>query len=591
MFDELLEVFEAELEKKSEKWLYDNYIPAPGTYILLNIEDNFSIREILSIEKPDKKTGEISAKTNKNYDFIRFLDKNSKIINTNKFIGDKKIHSNNFYSLFIKKESIKNGKFTTEIIENYYNILSCPNEKYNKKKKTKQMYESVEEKLGEVDSEIIAKIKDWVLNKFLDFITENKIDTDSNDYIKIFFIYSDDEKTKNKIKLEGERYYLPNIFNNNDYNLIVNGETLGLHNDNMGFNQKKPYLANMKRKVQIPCAININMAMKQYLFMEYLSSQASINKYNIYIDLDDKKIIPLTDNSEIPPIESGIYLRIRKMKTETAIYSMERINGYRPKLKNPLYIKEILKLSDKSKEIYSEYYGAKYKLYDIEKIVNKVLFNSYLTRNYKTSVDDFPKKMDTTVKEYLLLCREQLWNWFHNNDDTNVLILLDRACKNIIFNNIENGGKAANQFNIWFSLADYLDTTKKRGENMNNIRDLLIKHISSDEDWEFENSDEYYYAVGQICRYINNLSKASEKTLNMLKPIISIHNNENMKKVIVQLTKKYDYAINVNKHKRQCTLLAKILTYNTNVKVNDVMIIAGFLDKNVFYTSDKQKND
>ncbi|MBD5136020.1 MAG: hypothetical protein HDT39_08675 [Lachnospiraceae bacterium] len=591
MFDEMLEVFEAELEKKSEKWLYDNYIPVPGTYIMLNIDDNFSIRgEILFIEKPDKKTGDIIAKNNKNYEFIRLLDKNSKLITMNKPIDTGKIiHSNNFYSLFVKKESLKNGKYTSKNIDNYYNTLANPKEKY-KNKNSRQMYESVEKKLGEVNTDILTKIKDWVQNHFLDFIAENRIDTESKDYIKIFFVYSDDEKTKSKIKIEGERYFLPNIFNSNDYNQTVNDETFGLHNNNMGLNNKKPFLANRTRKVSIPCAVSMDKALSLYLFMEYLSSQAAIKKYNIYFDLDNKKIISTQDNVEIEPIESGIYLRIRQSKTETAIYSMERICGYRPKLKKPLRIKEILKLSDKSKKDYYNYYGTKYKLHEIEQIVNEVLFNKYLISNYKSSVDEFPSKMDSTVKEYLTLCREQLWNWFHNNDDTNVLTILNKACKNLIYDTFINGfhEKTKNQFNLWFSLADYLDANEKRGENMSNAKELLIKHLSSDEEWEFENSDEYYYAVGQITYLLNNFSKASKKALDMVRPIITVKDNELLKKRITQLAKKYDYAFDM-RYKKTRTLLAKILIYTTDAKVNDVIIMAGYIDDNLLYKSNKQK--
>lgn len=592
MFDEILEVFEAELEKKSEKWLYDNYVPVPGTYILINIDENFSLKDILAIKRPDKKTGEIITDNYELYELLRFLDKNSKLITMNKPVDTGKIiHSNNYYSFFIKKESLKNGKFTQKSIENYYSTLSNPKEKYKKNKKSRQMYESVEKKLGKVNTDMVNKIKGWVEKNFLNFINENNIDTESKDYIKMFFVYSDYDKTKSEIKIEGERYFLPNIFNSNDYNQTVNGETLGLHNSNMGLNSKKPFLENKTRQVPVPCAVSMEKALTLYLFMEYLSSQAAKKKYNIYIDLDNKKIISEKDNVEIEPIESGIYLRIRQSKTETAIYSMERICGYRPKLKKPLLVKELLKLKEKSKkEYYSDYYGTKHNLYDIEKLVNEVLFNKYLISNYKTPADELPSNMDNTVKQHLILCREQLWNWFHNNDDTNVIAILNNACKNLVYSNFINDyhDKFKNQFNVWFSLADYLDADGKRGENMSNVKELLTKHLSSDEDWEFENSDEYFYAVGQITYLFNSLSKALKKSLDMVRPIITIKDNELLKKRIVQLAKRYDYAFDM-KYKKSRILLAKILTYNTDAKVNDVMIMAGYVDDNLLYKSDKKK--
>ncbi|MDE6232514.1 MAG: hypothetical protein K2M60_04100 [Lachnospiraceae bacterium] len=123
---------------------------------------------------------------------------------------------------------------------------------------------------------------------------------------------------------------------------------------------------------------------------------------------------------------------------------------------------------------------------------------------------------------------------------------------------------------------------------MSNAKELLIKHLSSDEEWEFENSDEYYYAVGQITYLLNSFSKASKKALDMVRPIITVKDNELLKKRIVQLAEKYDYAVDM-KYQKTGTLLAKILIYTTDTKVNDVMIMAGYVDDNLLYKSNKQK--
>lgn len=67
----------------------------------------------------------------------------------NKIIDSKKIiHSNNYLSLFIKKESLTNGKLTNEIIDNYYEVLSNPDIKYSKSKKAMKIYKTVEEEIG-----------------------------------------------------------------------------------------------------------------------------------------------------------------------------------------------------------------------------------------------------------------------------------------------------------------------------------------------------------------------------------------------------------------------------------------------------------
>lgn len=593
MFNELLEIFETMIKCKGENFLYDNYIPKQGTYILLNFEDNFSVRNIFDIGKPDKKDGTIPGMTNKDYKFVCFLDKNSKLITMNKSVDTSKIiHSNNFYSFFVKKESFETGKLSGKSIEGYYDILLNPYLKY-KKKNANEIYSEVEKKLGVVENEIVNKIKNWIQSSLKYFIEENKVklSLDKKEYLKIFFVYSDDEKTKNVIEKEGERYFLPNIFNNNDYNVKVNDEIYGLHNNNMGLNDKKPFLDNKTRKESIPCAITMKQAMLQYKFMEYLSSQAAKNNYNVYIDLDNKNIQCIKDNDVMGNIESGLYFRIRQGKNEVEINSLERIVQYNINLKDAFFMKEVFALTEKEQEKYSAFYGAKYKLNDIEMLVNESLFSSWLIGNYKTSPNEMPDKIDSIIKEELMLCRDQLWKWFHNCESQNVEIVLNKTCRHIIRNNIENGyyGKAKHQFNLWFSLVDYLNKNRRNEERMSSVREQLKKHINMEEDWDFESDDEYYYAVGQISRYILDLSKASKKTLDMLMPILTVRNDKNLKERVELLAKKYAYAIEM-KYKRTCILLARVLTYEPNKKADDTLIMAGYTDNNILYSARKEED-
>lgn len=595
MFDETMEVFESMVSVKSEQWLYDNYVPAPGTYILLNIDDNFSVRNIFDIGKPDKTTGDILGMNNEDYKLVSFMDKNSKLITMNKAIDSGKIiHSNNFYSFFIKKESIVSKKLEEKNIEGYYHVLQNPYTKY-KKNKAKEIYSAVEKELGVVDTDELERIHVWIKNNLFEFFEtkRDELKLESKDYLKIFFVYADDDKTKRKVKLEGERYLRPNIFNNNDYNISVHNQIFGLHNNNMGLNDKKPYLDNKTRKESIPCAITMDKAIIQYQFMEYLSSQAAKGKVNVYVDLDKKIIQCISDKDIIGNIESGLYFRIRQGKTEVEIYAAERIIQYNSNLKDTFKMKEIFEFGDKAKERYSEAYGIKHKLYEIEMLVNDGLFSKYLISNYKTAAGDFPPNMDNLVKEQLLICRDQLWQWFHNNEKQNVGIVLNKACKRFVREAIENDytDKAKHQFNLWFSLMDYLNENRRNEEDMSDVRNQLLNHVLKPEgDWNFESDEEYYYAVGQISRYILGLSKASKKALDMLRPILSVKNDKLLKERIVLLAKKYDYAIEM-RYKNASRLLARVLTYTPKDKANDVMIMAGYVDENIVYKSKKEYDE
>ena len=613
MFDEALEVFETMVKNKSEQWLYDNYIPAPGTYVLLNIEDNFSVRNIFNIGKPDEKTEEISGVTNRDYGFVSFLDKNSKLITMNKALdidfkkekgkiiySGKIIHSNNFYSFFVKKESVVTKKLDNKTIDRYYDILANPYLKH--KKNAKQIYGEVEKKLGTIEIEVLDKIRSWVKDELSNFLKSNldKLSLETKEYLKFFFVYANDEKTKDEIKREGERYLLPNIFNNNDYNLNVYNDIYGLHSNNMGLNDKKPFLHNKTRKESIPCAVTMERAMLQYQFMEYLSSQAAKGNYNVYIDLDKKnsnkeRIKCIKDADVVGNIESGLYFRIRQGKTEVEIHSVERITQYNCNLKDTFWMKEIFALNDMEQENYSQFYGAKHSLYEIEKLVNGGFFSNDLISNYRTSAKDLPPKMDNLVKRELLLCRDQLWKWFHNNEKQNVGIVLEKASRRLVQDTIEKSEKgsyekAKHQFNLWFSLMDYLNENRRNEEHMSDVREQLMKHMNTEGEWKFESDEEYYYAVGQISRYILDKSKTlkKDKNLDMLHPIFSVTNDKVLKERIVLLAKKYAYAIEMQ-YVRATKLLAKVLIYTPEGKVNDVMIMAGYVDEKILY-SKKESN-
>ena len=123
---------------------------------------------------------------------------------------------------------------------------------------------------------------------------------------------------------------------------------------------------------------------------------------------------------------------------------------------------------------------------------------------------------------------------------------------------------------------------------MSEVRRQLLEHVmKSQGEWMFENDDEYYYAVGQISRYILDLSRAAKKSLDMLKPILTVQDDKILKKRVVRLAEKYDYAIEM-KYARAMELLGKVLTYTPDETGNVVMIMAGYVDKNILYLSKKK---
>ena len=138
MLKECLEVFEDMLEKSQGQLVLDTYIPADGTYLI--VDDAGNIIANTAIAK-DKKTKAVD-KSSRYFPDICFYDYQSQLISMNKPVDPKKIiHSNSYLSFFVKKESIVSGKLTEEIIDSYYDILKNPVEK--KYKKSKRLLKSM----------------------------------------------------------------------------------------------------------------------------------------------------------------------------------------------------------------------------------------------------------------------------------------------------------------------------------------------------------------------------------------------------------------------------------------------------------------
>ena len=51
MLQECMEVFRKNFKQYSEQWVLDNYVPKDGTYLFINIDDNFSVGNPIEINK------------------------------------------------------------------------------------------------------------------------------------------------------------------------------------------------------------------------------------------------------------------------------------------------------------------------------------------------------------------------------------------------------------------------------------------------------------------------------------------------------------------------------------------------------------
>lgn len=582
MLKECLDVFGKMLDEKVEGLILDDYNPADGSYVI--VDSDGTVKEVIEI-KMDKKSRELEGKDSEYFNDVRFYDYHSRLISMNKPVDAKKvIHSNNYLSFAIKKESLKNGKLTEAVIDGYYSVLQNPLLKYKKSKEASRIYHLFADEHGQADEQRLNFAKEWIkrhifnINEVIPAVYE--VNLDKKDYLKIFF-----EADAALYEQEDNRYIMPNIYNNNDYNIEYEGSIYGLPDNNISMNAKKPFLANKTRKSPIPHLLNGKDVLLQRKFFDYLMNQASLGRFNVYVNTDKGNIKAYMDKEEPESVESGCYLRIKKGK-ELEISAQDNISNY-CRTAREFTLKHFVQYSFFKEEYYEDYDKAHSQRTAIGDLLSKILFSNYLKTNYYTEAGDL-KINDSVLKLNLLTYRGIIFDWVYKGIDNGFGSKIDRCAIDLLRGSIADGyrDRAVRQLDLCWSLRDYFakgeDNMAQKAEE---IRTSVKEKVLRNEAGSIAGDAEYCYAVGQLAAYFISLSKASKKTQSMVKPFLNASNDLVIKNRLRALYNKYAYAISEG-NRRLKNLYGMILAYEPS-GIDEDMLILGYMDNNCIYAKTK----
>lgn len=594
MLKEALEVFERMLERESgERLVLDSHIPKDGTYRLIEVDgESFRIRKTLDICN-DKKNRTIIGEADSDYLYIKTLDYYSKLLEMNKPIDSSKtIHCNNYFSVAVKKESITSGKLDSDVIEAYFAILKNPLLKYEKKAKTKELYEAIEAEIGKPDEELIDTIKEIVLTGNI----WEGMDFNGKDYIKLFFVFQDEQQTIEAYKRENKRYLIPNIYNNNEFNEWDDGEIIGLPNNNMGMNSKKPFLENKSRKEKVPHLLKQQEAIMQSQMFDYFMGEVSKGRTHLYIDNDVKRPRMLFySNTEEPQfLESGYYMRFQKEKNEVKILQADVITNYDPNMKPAFYLKNGIGISETDLEKSSIRYNKAYnKMWELKELIDFVFFEGKLGYNLDTETRDIVTQ-DAVLKRCILQSRSSLINWFYGGEIRQAQPIVEKFSLELIENLIRSGEKikAQHQFNLRWSLLDYFDSDRRIIDKMEQVKKVLRNHINlpKGEDWQIQSDEEFAFAVGQTVSYLLSLSKANIKSETVINQYLNARNATVIRKYLITMYKKYNYQLNHVGTSRASQLLEHVMLYEPKRLCREEML-AGFVSANLVYEKKNKESE
>lgn len=574
MINEALEVFKKIYDKEGEELVVSKHIPKDGTYILVNIESG-KIIENLNIAY-DKKSKKIDGELNQYYSYIRAFDYYSNLVDMNKPMDSKKsIHSNQIYSFFIKKDSIRENKLTKSIIEGYKKNLLNPEEKYNSKE-AKELYKNIANKLPEIEKDTVEKIFSWIETN----VNEDLLEDNKKDYLKIFFIESDLDISLKLFKNEHKRYLIPNIFNSNDYNKKIEETIYGLSNNNMGLNAKKTFLENKTRKISTPYLVDTEEILLQYAFYNYLLPEVKQGNYFIYFT--ENEIIPKTYKDAYP--NGARYLLNATYSKDVDIKNFNIISKSDSQ-EISINFREILHQKRKDSD------EIEYGNLNREKImnnINKILFYNSLLGNFLASDGDLDIK-DIEIKKLLMKYRNAFYKWFYLNDETEVKKSIKKIYLDAVMAAIGNGHlfKANQQLDLGFCLEEYFYKKSEFMEEIMNIKEIFLNHTLSEEDWELLNDEEYFFATGQILAYINYMRNSKAKSLNFIKQLTSIKNPAILKEKIKKIVISYSHIFETKNKKINRTISNICLYQPKEIKID--ILLAGFTADIVFFKKREEK--
>lgn len=579
MLRECIDIFNKKYEEHLEKGndlILDNYKLDLGYYYLVKKDNSL---EKYKIEKENNISKEI-------YRYLVERDYMSKILETNKGLDlpDKKIHSNNYLTFFIKTDILLKKKIEEidKCIEKYFKTLKNPEKKYDA-----FLYKVVEETSGQLNKAEVEKNYSWIKEHIFiirDELMKKNDSNKNNEYVKIFF-----EENIEKYKKESDRYLFPSIYIKNDYNNFIYDEVLGIPNDNFNMNVDKPSLEQKTRKKNWTgaCFLNIKEALERKRFFDYLEVVYKKEKRNIYFAKD--KIITLKEKEILNEDFNGYYINlgIETEKKEVTIKKFEVIPKYEKEISPQIIYLDYLH-SNKQNNNYGTVINS---ISQLGEMINTLFFNGEL---YKIINEEYNKSQLNNEKEifYKLLYKSDKNEFYKKYEQIfSKKIIKDLREKNKNF--------AIERFNFMLSIEESI---RKGGENImdkyeqirNKFENIFEKGYGS-----IDNDEEYYFAVGQLIDYYGYLDKKTIKTHDFINPILRIKNPKMLDKKLEDFLKKYSYAMKridekkENKKRAKAEILIEMINkYDfKNSKIDTKAITGGYFSDTLIYAKKQEVTD
>jgi CRISPR-associated protein Csh1 len=568
----------------------DNYKLKDGIYIRLHVDQSWESQSatfdqnhlIIRVKEDAPINPEL-------LDWFKRRDYYSSLIDMNKAVdGKKQVHSNNPFSLFVKRDVFlgekQDNKYTMKdnidryLVETSYEQVKkkwlelLPKVKGNSGKGKDQKKE--ERSLGALPeglqffanteyevalaylnmkerSQWIEKITQWYdINRKQ--LTTHIDKLSIKNYVKLFFVLdlptlAEGTSCENVYALEYILYTIPKIYNSNDYNQIVHGEIIGLPSFDMTMNSKKPFMEHKTMRIEAPDRVLLQQALLAKQATEWLA--VAQPKYTTNKIGYESGFIPPTGDSLM---EGTFHVYMDGKYNE--LHSFENV-PFPPTMPFDVEWHNVLQLKERNGDLKS--YDRIINGEALQKIISSKFFRGRMNASFIFNVPDVRNKEFTAVMVALFVqSRQAFHDWFYKGTTISLRGIFPNITLRLLEEQLIHVESAritdlADAFNLRLSIEKFMNKEggSRMGDRIKDIVDSLRDKLAGEGLAVCSTDDEFYFVAGQLAYYLTYQSEMLKKTGAMFEPFLRAKNGQQLKKRLEEVYMLYKHGVLVNYRK------------------------------------------
>ena len=542
MIKDILDNFDIDFQKA----IIDNYQLKDGLYVRIGQERV----EYFIYKKPKDSSKDIGLKNLEGniraneYEWFARRDYVSVYLNSNKAIDPpkKKIHNNNYFTLFVKAKEFNEANkehFVAKLYDNLKTFATFT------KKEEQEVLKSFQDFIFDTAREQDIEQKKQRFLALFDDIVQKKELIKEGEYIKIFF-----DEDLQKYEKEAQIYYALKIYNKIETIANIDGQIYGLSDFNMGLNSKKPYMEHKTRGFSLPFMVKKDDIYTFKALFDFLKFQNNLLQ------------------KEVSRHSSGVYVTKHSSNDQAEIIDFDIVTNDNL-LPKPFIVRDYLGKSE-DEEIKD--------FYRLFKVVDEVFYNGNLENNLYGEVYS---KLPNSLQNLIFLTRDAIIAL--KKGEMKPLFAINRQYGDdfILYHlKQDRWHKAKDALSLKLSLLAY------EGEKMD-IKETLINIEQKIESLDELESAEFFVLAGQIIKYLLDKSKKSDKRADMIEPFLRAGKARKLKQEIETLFFTYKHEIPLN-FKKFNNALALVEAFEDDERVQKDKLLIGILSENMFYKKDEK---